>query len=217
VLFEKHREGLFDCLLLAAPDELHGALESKLHDSCKRVLKGWLDVDVEHSSPSEVCAAAGRAIAMHDQQRLADVVGRLRQNAGRGERAALGLDDVLSALCEVRVETLVVNGGYSEPGLVCPHGDWIVARDGGTCPVHGVALQPVADVVEAAIECAVRQGARIISIDRGDPLAERNDDGSMRDREEFLGIQALGSIAAVVRFDLDEGAKSTGPVQFLTE
>jgi hypothetical protein len=209
VVFEKHREGLFDRLLVAAPAELRGELEGRLHDSVHRVLEGWLDIDVEHASAGDVCRAAGRAIARRDQRRIGDVVARLRQNAGRGERAALGLDDVLAALREQRVDTLVVNGGYGEPGHVCPHGDWL-ATEGGTCPLHGASLQPCADIVDAAIECAVRQGAHVITVDRGDPLQQPNEDGTLRDREEFLGVQSLGSIAAVVRFDLTEGPRGAG-------
>lgn len=216
VVFEKHREGLFDCLLVAAPAELRGELESRLHDSVQRVLRGWLDIDVEHTTPTDVRDAAARAIAEHDQRRLGEVIDRLRQNAGRGERAALGLDEVLKALREQRVDTLVVNAGFGEPGLVCPHGDWL-DTEGGTCPVHDVALQPCGDIVDAAIESAVRQDARVITVDRSDPLAELAEDGTTRDREEFRGMQSLGAIAAIVRFDLAEGARPTGPTEFMTE
>lgn len=208
-VFEHLREGQFDCLLIAAPAELRGELEGCLHDSVRRRLHGWIDVDVEHTTPSEVCAAAAHAIAERDRQRLGEVIGRLRQNAGRGERAALGLEQVLQAVREARVDTLVVNEGFSHPGMACPHGDWL-ELEGGSCPVHDVTLQPCADVVEAAIECAIRQRGHVITVSRVEPHAELEGDGTTRDREEFLGLQSLGSIAAIVRFDIDEGARSTG-------
>lgn len=214
-VFDRYQDGAFDCLLVAAPQELHGLVEGKLHDSVRRTMHGWIDVDVEHSTPADVTQASAHAIAERDRRRLGGVLDRLRQNAGRGERAALGLDEVLRALRELRVETLVVNSGYKEPGLVCPHGDWL-DTEGGTCPVHDVALQPCADVVEAAIECAIRQDSRIITVDRADPHAELDGDGTTRDREEFLGVESLGSIAAIVRFDLEEGAKSTGQTKDAT-
>lgn len=210
VLFEHCRAGEFDCLLVACPAEMRGELEGFLHEDCRRRFAGWVECDVEHTTPTQVLQAATPAIVQRDRKRMSGVLGRLRQNAGRGERAALGLDDTLAALREQRVETLVVSEGFSSPGMVCPRGDWLDATS-GTCPVHGALLQPCADVVEAAIEMAIRQSAHVMTVSRVDPLAEMAGDGTARDTEEFLGMQALGSIASIVRFDLDEGARPTGP------
>lgn len=195
------RTGAFDCLLVATPHELHGAVEVLLPDPLRRTMRGWLDVDVEHSSEHVVAAAAEDLIRSWDDEQLDRTLARLQQHAGRRERAVIGLDDVLQALAEHRVETLVVNDQFSHPGLACPHGDWL-ATDGGVCPTHGVRLQPCADIVELAIEHAVRQDARVTVVDRVDPRDDPASDGAPAERMAFQAMRALGGISAIVRYDL---------------
>jgi peptide chain release factor subunit 1 len=209
VVGDIRRTGAVDCLLVAAPAELRAQLESRLGDQVRRTMCGWVDVDVEHASVADVCAATALAMKTWDDDQLDRTLARLQQNAGRRERAVIGLEDALQALAERRVETLVVNDGLSHPGLVCPHGDWL-ATDGGVCPTHGSRLQPCADVVELAIEHAVRQDARITIVDRVDPHEEAASDGAPPERMAFQAMRALGGISAIVRFDLDEGARPTG-------
>jgi hypothetical protein len=197
----------FDSLLIACPAELRGSLEHALDHQCHDLLRGWLEVDVEHASTSDVSQAAAPHIAHRERALVQATLDRLQLGAGRSERVVLGIDEVCSALCERRVETLVVADDLRRPGFACEHGDWFDGEN-SSCPVHGRLLQPCADVVELAIESAVRQGAHVTTIARRDPAAPPASDGAPREQDEFLALQALGSIAAVVRFDLREPTES---------
>lgn len=202
VVEDLRRTGAFDCLLVASPAELHGSIETLMPEPLRRTMRGWIDVDVEHASVDDVSAGAADAIRTWDDDQLERTLARLQRNAGRRERAVTGLDDVLQALAERRVETLVINDGFSHPGLACPYGDWL-ATDGGVCPTHDIRLQPCADVVELAIEHAVRQDAHITIVDRVDPRDEPAADGAAPERVAFQAMRTLGSISAIVRFDLE--------------
>ncbi len=202
VVEDLRRTGAFDCLLVASPAELHGTFETLMPDPLRRAMRGWIDVDVEHASVADVSAGAADAIRTWDDEQLERTLARLQRNAGRRERAVMGLDDVLQALAEQRVETLVVNDGFSHPGLACPHGDWL-ATDGGVCPIHDTRLQPCADIVELAIEHAVRQDAHITIVERLDPRDEPAADGAPPERMAFQAMRTLGGISAIVRFDLE--------------
>jgi peptide chain release factor subunit 1 len=201
VVEDLRRTGAFDCLLVASPTEMHGALHAQMPDPLHRTMRGFIDADVDRASVADVSTAAAAAIRAWDDDQLERTLDRLQRNAGRRERAVVGLDEVLQALAEQRVETLVVNDGFSHPGLACPHGDWL-ATDGGVCPTHDARLQPCADIVELAIEHAVRQRAHITIVDRVDPLAEPASDGTTPERMAFQAMRALGGISAIVRFDL---------------
>lgn len=201
IVEQLRRTGAFDCLLVASPAELHATFESLVPDPLQRTMRGWIDVDVEHASVADVATGAADAIRTWDDDQLERTLARLQRNAGRRERAVMGLDDVLQALAERRVETLVVNDGFSYPGLTCPHGDWL-ATDGGVCPIHGTRLQPCADVVELAIEHAVRQDAHVTIVERVDARAEPAADGAPAERVAFQSMRALGGISAIVRFDV---------------
>lgn len=210
ILRELRGSGNYERLLVAAPHELHGLVEHELHDSVRRVFCGFIEVDVEHSSVRDVELVVQRRILEFADSCNDDLLAQLQQNLGRRERVAQGLDNVLAAVREARVGTLLVAEGFGSPGWVCTHGDW-VSRTVEQCPVHGIDLEPVADVVEAAIEMAVQRDARIVTVQRGDELVAAGSDGALADRKQYQLLTQLGSIAALVRFDLDEGARSTGP------
>jgi peptide chain release factor subunit 1 len=201
------RDHDFDSLLIACPAELRGSFEHALDPQCAGRLRGWLEVDVDRASTSDVSRAAAPHIAHRERSQVQATLDRLQLGAGRGERVVLGLDDVCAALCEQRVETLDVASDLRRPGFACEHGDWFDAES-SSCPVHGQMMQPCADVVELAIEAAVRQRAHVTTIARHDPAAPPASDGAPRALDEFLAVQALGSIAATVRFDLREQSGS---------
>ncbi len=211
VVEDLRRTGAFDCLLVGTPAELRSAFDDQLPDQLHRTMRGWVDLDVEQATVADVSAAAADAIRTWDDDQLERTLARLQHNAGRRERAVIGLDDVLQALTDQRVDTLVVNDGLSLPGLACPHGDWLAA-DGGACPIHGSRLQPCADVVELAIEHAIRQSAHVTIVDRVDPRAEPASDGAAPERAAFQTMRALGGISAIVRFDVGAPAVTSGAV-----
>jgi peptide chain release factor subunit 1 len=170
-------------ILVGAPQELANDFEAELHPYLRERLAGRLDIDVEHSSAEDVRRAAKPAIdeAAHAAQdaalqRMAEAFG-----AGTG-RAASGLDDVLVALHEQRVEILLVEAGFTAPGVECPVDGWLSAQAVATCPADGTATEPRTDVVETAIARAVIQAADV---------------HVLRDRPE---LASHGHIAAVLRF-----------------
>ncbi len=195
------RSGAFDCLLVATPPEVRAVWNAVVPDPLHRTMRGFIEVDVEQASVRDVAAAAAEDIRMWDDDQLERTLARLQRNAGKRERAVTGLDEVLQALAEQRIKTLVVNDGFSHPGLACPHGDWLTT-DGGVCPTHGTRLQPCADIVEVAIEHAIAQRAHVTIVDRVDPRAEPASDGTMPERMAYQAMRSLGGISAIVRFDL---------------
>ena len=113
-----------------------------------------------HATAAEVLE---RSIAIEERleaEREQQVLERLRGEVGAGRHAVEGLEPVLAALNEARVDTLVVPFGLSLPGKRCtPCGR--LAAHGERCPTCGGALEDVPDVVESALAAALRQSSRI--------------------------------------------------------
>jgi peptide chain release factor subunit 1 len=170
-------------ILVGAPQELVNDFEAVLHPYLRERLAGRLDIDVEHSSADDVRRAAQPAI--DDAARAAQdaALERMAEAFGaRSGRAASGLDEVLVALHEQRVEILLVDAGFAAPGVECPVDGWLSAHEVATCPADGSATDPRADVVETAIARALIQSADV---------------QVLRDRPE---LASHGRIAAVLRF-----------------
>jgi peptide chain release factor subunit 1 len=181
VLFRRFRRTPFDKLLIGCPEEHCGEVEKRLHPYLRERIVGRIDVDVENTSPDQVLEAAAVAMEKEDTRRERDALDRLEEGLGTGGRAAAGLDDVLGALNERRVEILMFEQGLDAPGVVCPNCGW-VGSEGSNCPVDETPLEQRDDIIETAVQLAITQSAEVIPIRHHDDLDGR------------------GSIAAVLRF-----------------
>jgi peptide chain release factor subunit 1 len=168
----------FERLIVGGPREVVADFESKLHGYVGDRLAGRIEVDVEHSPPDQVLEAAQPVFEELEDAREAEAFERM------GESAAIGLDDVLPALNERRVETLVVDEGFTAPGTSCPACGWLGPAGETSCPADGTELEGLDDLTEAAIELTIQQSAEILVV--------------RRRREELA--QRAGGIAALLRF-----------------
>lgn len=171
-----------DWLLVGASDDLIGEFEARLHPEAQRRLVGRIDVDIDHSSPADVLAAAVPQVDWHERRRADEALQALAQNLATGNRAAAGLDGVLEAVNERRIERLFVDDGLAATGARCPTCGWLGVPVSDACPADGTALLPVRNVVEAAVESAIAQAASVQIV---------------RDRPE---LRPHGGIAALLRF-----------------
>jgi peptide chain release factor subunit 1 len=169
-LMNHFKQDPFERLLVGGPREVVADFESKLHGYLAERLAGRIDVDVEHSNADEVLAAAQPRFDELEDEREADALERL------GEKGVSGLDDVLAALNERRVETFVVDERFSAPGSCCPVDGWLGPGGLESCPIDGTELEQLDDVTEAAVELTIQQAAEILEVRRRrDELAERAD------------------------------------------
>jgi peptide subunit release factor 1 (eRF1) len=183
--FAHFKRAPFDNLLLGGPSETLTDFESKLHAYLQERVKGRIDVDVENTNADEVYEAAAAKIAEHERRREREALDRLREGLSTGGRAAAGLEDVLEALNERRVETLLLTPGLQAPGCTCPQCGWVGPLDGGACPADGTEVDCRSSVVESAVELAVVQSASVLVL---------------RDEDHQRELQSHGEIAAVLRF-----------------
>ena len=115
VVFDLHKRRGIDRLLLGATEETQGELERRLHPYLRERLAGRVHVDVEHASLEDVLAKTAEAVEEIARGREREALDRLRQGVGAGGRAAAGIDDVVAALNEARVETLLLSEGFASP------------------------------------------------------------------------------------------------------
>jgi peptide subunit release factor 1 (eRF1) len=117
VLLDQYRRRAFGGLLIAATEELRNAVVDALHPYVRERLAGFIDLDVETSTPDQVRAAAERVIAEREAALVHEQLERLRAGLGNKGRAAAGPEQVSRCLEERRVETLLFTAGVREPAL----------------------------------------------------------------------------------------------------
>jgi peptide chain release factor subunit 1 len=182
VLFRRFKLRPFDRLLVGAPEELAPEVESLMHPYLKERLAGRLDIDVENPTPEQVRRAAEPLFDADDRRREREALDRLAEGTGSVARSAAGLDDVLGALNEQRVEILLLANGFEAPGVVCKQCGW-AGTDAGSCPADGGEVERRDNVIERAIELALVQSAEVLVV--------------LHHEDE---LDEHGSVAAVLRF-----------------
>jgi peptide chain release factor subunit 1 len=182
VVFEQMKQELPEGVLVGGPQETVADFEGTLHPYLRERLAGRIDIDVENTSPEDVRRAAAQRIAAAAREREDQALARLAELFGSNGRAASGLADVLVAVHEQRVETLLVDRGYTAPGVCCPQCGFLGGKGFRECPADGTPTERRDDIVEAAIERAITQSANV---------------HVLRDRPE---LASHGHIAAILRF-----------------
>jgi peptide chain release factor subunit 1 len=182
VVFARMKDHLPDGLLVGGPPETLSDFENTLHPYLRERLAGRIDIGVEDSSVEDVRRAAAERIEAVRAERDDRALERLAEAFGANGRAASGLSDVLIAVHEQRVETLLVDHGYTTPGVVCPQCGWLGGKGFSECQADGTPVERRDDIVEVVIERAIRQDADV---------------HILRDRPE---LASHGHIAALLRF-----------------
>lgn len=162
--FQKQR---FDRLAVGVADELWPELEKVLHPYLKERLLGRFTADVNIPADEILKRVEGFETARKqaDEETLMRSLG---PELDSGRTYVGGLDDVLAMLNHRRVDLLLVEAGYSEPGRKCPACNTLGFSE-QSCPTCNNEAESIADVVEEAKELAVRQDANIITVPTGHP------------------------------------------------
>jgi peptide subunit release factor 1 (eRF1) len=180
VAFAVHRERPLDHLILAVPPEFGPEVERELHTYLRDRIAARIVLPAR-SSVARIRQAVMEVDGRFQRTREAGVVDRMRDRLGSGNGAAAGLDAVLGALSQRRVETLLVSEGFVAPGWRCWACDHVDAR-GRTCPTCGGEMTLVDDVVEEAVEVALSQACRVVTC------------------QENADLDVHGRIGALLRF-----------------
>ena len=169
-LMRHHKRRPFQHLLVGGPREVAAHFEGKLHGYLSALLAGRIEVDVDSATAEQVLQAAGPSFERLEDEREARALDLL----GEGSRSALGLEAVLRALNERRVETLLLDQQFSARGTRCPACGWLGPEGEGTCQADGRELDLLDDLTDAAIELTVQQSAELLAVaNRRDEFGER--------------------------------------------
>jgi peptide subunit release factor 1 (eRF1) len=185
LLMLAHRDK-FDALLIGCQEDSWPEIESQLHSDLRQKLRGRFPIDVLSATPEEVRQHARRILteSMLTNQRelISEVMGEAQRNA----RGAVGLKHVLNALERQEVQTLLMTRSFKAEAVECPNCRHLDTRMVKNCAVCGQETRELADVSDALVDLALRNGADIRFID-GDPDMEKS-----------------GHVAALLRFRADQ-------------
>src|SRR3954447_5381345 len=167
LLFRQFKRRPFAHLVVGANNEsLRPALTGETHSYLTERIRGWVDIDERLATPEEVLESVRGVMDEYLEAEQQALFERFSAEAATHGRAAEGLQDVLAALVERKVETLLMPEGAEAPGTKCVTCGWLGPAGRQSCPVDETALDPVQNIVEPAIQAALLQSARVPLIPR---------------------------------------------------
>ncbi len=185
MLFRVFQRMGFDWLVLAGHHEVVVEFKPYLHPYLLERVIGEF-----HAEPAETPIATvlekTRAIEEATERREEqELVRELLEKAGSGGLGVLGLQETLAAVYRAQVHTLVIQEGFTAPGVLCPQCGFLGVNE-ETCPVCGKPTVQVPDVVDEAVEATIHYGGRVEHVFAESELAEQ------------------GGIGAILRFRMPE-------------
>ncbi len=182
-LFELYRQTEFSKLVVAGTEPVVSEFKEVLHPYLKERLVGTLALGM--TAGSKTVKERTEALVHEAELREAEeLVDKLENEVGSGERGVTGLRETLRAIQKGQVMTLLVNDGYTEAGKRCIQCGNLTLRAEPRCPYCGGKLEPVPDVVSEILDRAFEQDCEVKVLD-GDP----------GDR-----LASVGRIGALLRF-----------------
>lgn len=161
--FEINKKTPFDWLFLGTEETPHTEFEPHLHSYLRDKVKARLRARVS-DPPAKVLAEVLEVEERLKKAEAETVVQNLVTELERGGLAASGLRDVLRHLNQFEVQTLVVTHNLARPGRVCPAHKFLYLEE-LQCPIDDKKTDPVADIVDEAIETVLQRGGAVRQID----------------------------------------------------
>lgn len=162
------RKNGFDGLLLGCEDEAWPVLEPALHPYIKECLIGRLKSKPD-DPPDKIRREAEGIEDLLKSEKETETVQRLIAELESGGLACSGIKETLERLNRFEIQTLVVTHNFSKEGRICPSCRSLFV-DVGDCPFCLKPTLPVFDVVDEAIEFALRHGETVRQVSQATRL-----------------------------------------------
>jgi peptide chain release factor subunit 1 len=168
LLHRRWRAARYDRLALGGPSEDVARLEGFLSAEIRPLLVSEsVDVDMSSANDEQIREAVSKLVEADERRHERDALDRLAAGIGTPDgRGVGGPEDVLTALNERRVETLLLEPGFDRPGGRCPSCGLLTLEREGECPADGTRLEEVEHLREAVVEAAIAQDAEVMVVSR---------------------------------------------------
>ena len=147
-------------ILIGGTEENIAQLRSHLPKSWQSLIVGTFPMSMS-ASKEEVLDKAMQIGKEAEYRKEEQLLKKLVTGAAKERRGVLNLDETLGAVHDGRVQSLVVQDGYQEPGYRCQGCGYITAVELPKCQFCGSEFVQIPDAVEMAVHNVMKAGGDV--------------------------------------------------------
>jgi peptide chain release factor subunit 1 len=168
---------LMSRLILAGTRETTAELQRLLPKRLLRFVIGSAELGMD-AHPADVLAATKGIADGYEKETELQSVQEVMTAAAKHQKAVVGLGHTLKVVNSGRIWQLIYSEGFSRPGFECQKCRALYSINRKTCTYCGAAIDAVSNVVERAVQHALRNGGRI-EVVTGEAAATLDDAGGI--------------------------------------
>ncbi|HYZ19408.1 MAG TPA: Vms1/Ankzf1 family peptidyl-tRNA hydrolase [Gaiellaceae bacterium] len=149
-------------VVVVSSDETRAEFDDLLSPDVARTIVGWTSAEA-HASPAELLTLATPFLEDAETKEEAAVIGRWREESGKGGRASAGWAATLEATSDGRVDLLLYQNGVDHEAAQCPACGRL-SLDGGACPLDGTEMERRDDGLDLAVHQTLAHGGTVKAV-----------------------------------------------------
>ena len=165
-------------VILGGTEKNVSAFREMLSKSWQSLIIGTIQVDM-NAAHNQIQERILEIVCAEDARRKESLLDTVITEAAKGRNGLVRSDDVLGAVREGRVQTLIIDESYQQPGYRCQGCGYLTTQDLGNCPFCEGTFYKIEDVGEMAVRRVLASGGRVEVFKGDNPLQERGGIGAL--------------------------------------
>jgi rubrerythrin len=153
-------------LLLAGAERNVANFKDVLPATLNDMVVGTFTADME-AGENQIGEQAVEILQELGEERKQAMVETVITAAAKGGNGVIRLGETLSAANQGRIQVLVVERDYHEPGKKCSGCGYLTTQPIETCPFCGSEFEKIPDAAEAVVTQVVEKGGSVQVVDNG--------------------------------------------------
>ena len=165
-------------IFLGGADPTLAAFRDQLPKTWQSLISGTFTIDI-NAKPQEVKKIILELGNNQDQKKQDALIESVITETAKGKLGVLRTEDVLGAVREGRVQTLLLNSEFHQAGFRCTGCGYLTVQEMEDCPFCGSVFQQIDDAAELAVRDVLNAGGSVELLNDHPALREHGGIGAL--------------------------------------
>lgn len=165
-------------IFLGGTEPTVAAFRDQLTKSWQSLISGTFTMDI-NANPQEVKKVILKLGNDQERKKQDALIEKVVTETAKGKLGVLRTEDVLGAVREGRVQTLLLNSDFHQAGYRCTGCGYLTVQEMEDCPFCGSTFQQIDDTAELAVRDVLNAGGSVELLSQNPALQEHGGIGAL--------------------------------------